>query len=56
MNPSGVRRPDSFSASVVEFVLVTMDVTIMNVALPAIHTGLKSTIADVQWRSTVTTS
>lgn len=29
--------------------LVTMDVTIMNVALPAIHDGLTSTIADVQW-------
>ena len=29
--------------------LVTMDVTIMNVALPAIHAGLQSTIADVQW-------
>jgi EmrB/QacA subfamily drug resistance transporter len=26
-----------------------MDVTIMNVALPAIHAGLRSSIADVQW-------
>lgn len=29
--------------------LVTMDVTIMNVALPALHAGLQSTLADVQW-------
>src|SRR5580692_4812060 len=50
MNPSTPRRPGLvLGVCCLSLFLVTMDVTIMNVALPAIHAGLQSTIADVQW-------
>ena len=50
MNPSVARRPGLvLGVCCLSLFLVTMDVTIMNVALPAIHAGLRSTIADVQW-------
>lgn len=50
MNPSTARRPGLvLGVCCLSLFLVTMDVTIMNVALPAIHAGLLSSIADVQW-------
>jgi EmrB/QacA subfamily drug resistance transporter len=50
MNPSVLHRPGLvLGVCCLALFLVTMDVTIMNVALPAIHAGLQSSIADVQW-------
>jgi EmrB/QacA subfamily drug resistance transporter len=50
MNPSVTQRPGLvLGVCCLALFLVTMDVTIMSVALPAIHAGLHSTIADVQW-------
>jgi EmrB/QacA subfamily drug resistance transporter len=50
MNPPAARRPGLvLGVCCLALFLVTMDVTIMSVALPAIHAGLHSTIADVQW-------
>lgn len=50
LNPPVTRRPGLvLGVCCLSLFLVTMDVTIMNVALPAIHAGLQSTIADVQW-------
>src|SRR5580698_9973021 len=49
-DPSAVRAPGLvLGVCCLALFLVTMDVTIMSVALPAIHAGLQSTIADVQW-------
>jgi EmrB/QacA subfamily drug resistance transporter len=50
LNPPVVRGPGLvLGVCCLSLFLVTMDVTIMNVALPAIHAGLQSSIADVQW-------